>query len=32
MLAQIQQQSKIVTIYQPDANEWIEFRKRDDHV
>jgi hypothetical protein len=24
--------SKIVTIYQPDPNEWIEFRKRGGHV
>ena len=24
--------SKIITIYQPDPNEWIEFRKRGRHV
>ena len=24
--------SKIITIYQPDPNEWIEFRKRGGHV
>ena len=24
--------SKIITIYQPDPNEWLEFRKRGGHV
>lgn len=24
--------TKIITIYEPDPNEWVEFRKRDSHV
>jgi len=24
--------TKIITIYEPDPNEWIEFRKRGSHV